>query len=113
LTVRADVPLVGAMRGHFRLAQTDDSPLRLEWNPAKTENKNYLRYAASFEEREEKKTLARVAMRVELRRERATELHLMAGLVGAERINVEMQKRLNSMMKTFLDRARRELEGEG
>src|SRR5688572_33282058 len=31
--------------------KTEDSPERLEWSPARSEMKNYLRYAAAFEER--------------------------------------------------------------
>lgn len=109
-TVRAEITVAGAMRGQFALVQTDNSPLRVEWGPAPIENKNYLRYAASFEDRGSKATIARVAMRVELRRRHATELHLMAGLIGANRISAEMQRRLDAMMKTFLERVRRELE---
>ncbi len=111
-TVRADVPLLGAMRAAFAVEKTDDRPERIEWSPAPTENQNYLRYAADFEERGASSTLVRIAQRVELRRRHAKELHLLAGLVGEGRISAEMQKRVTEMVRTFLQRARARLEGK-
>jgi hypothetical protein len=108
--VCVNVGLVGKMRGQFRIMQTDDSPSRLEWGPAAEEKKNLLRYAVSFEERAPSRTLVRLAQRVELRRSSATELHLMAGLIGERRISAGMQERVASMMKTFLKHARAHLE---
>jgi hypothetical protein len=110
-SVCVNVALVGAMRGQFRIVRTDDRPLRFEWEPAIGEKKNLLRYAVSFEERAPLKTLVRVAERVELRRLSATELHLMAGLIGERRISAGMQERVAQMMKTYLERARAQLEG--
>jgi carbon monoxide dehydrogenase subunit G len=109
-TVCVDVGLAGKMRGHFRIVRTDNSPQRIEWGPAVYEKKNLLRYAASFEELAPSRTMVRVAQRVELRRQSATELHLMAGLIGERRISAGMQERVASMMKTFLKRARAHLE---
>ena len=109
--VRADVPLIGAMRGQFALTQVDDTASRVEWGPAPGEEKNLLRYAISFEERGQASTFVRVALRVELRRRHATELHLMAGLVGESRISAGINERIAKMMKTYLKRARAELEG--
>jgi carbon monoxide dehydrogenase subunit G len=109
--VRADDPLIGAMRGQFALRQVDDSASRVEWGPAPGEEKNLLRYAISFEERGRASTFVRMALRVELRRASATELHLMAGLIGERRISAGIGERVAKMMKTFLKRARTELEG--
>ena len=50
--VRAEVPVIGAVHAAFAVEKTEDSPERLEWSPARSEMKNYLRYAAVFEERE-------------------------------------------------------------
>ncbi|HEX8491865.1 MAG TPA: hypothetical protein VF658_03405 [Pyrinomonadaceae bacterium] len=111
-TVRADVPLLGAMRAAFAVEQTDDRPERIEWSPAPTENQNYLRYAADFEERGASATLVRIVQRVEMRRQHARELHLLAGLAGEGRISAEMQKRVTEMVKTFLQRARAKLESK-
>lgn len=109
-TVRAEVPLLGAMRAAFAVELTDDRPERIEWSPAAVEKQNYLRYAAVFEEHGAASTLVRIVQRVELRRTHARDLHLLAGLVGEGRISAEMQKRVTEMVKTFLQRARARLE---
>ena len=111
-TVRADVPLLGAMRAAFAVEQTDDRPERIEWSPAPIETQNYLRYAADFERRDASSTLVRIVQRVEMRRQHAKELHLLAGLIGEGRISAEMQKRVTEMVKTFLQRARMKLESK-
>lgn len=109
--VRADVPVIGAVRANFAVAKTTDDPDRLEWSPIPGEAKNYLRYAAAFEERGHK-VLIRIAQHVELRRPHAKDLHLLAGLIGEGAISAEMQKRVAEMIKIFLERARAKLEGE-
>jgi hypothetical protein len=73
--------------------------------------KNYLRYAAAFEERGHK-VLIRIAQHVELRRPHARDLHRFAALVGEGAISAEMQKRVKEMIKVFLERAQQKLEGE-
>jgi len=109
--VRAEVPVIGAVKASFAVAKTEDRPDRLEWSPIPGEMKNYLRYVAAFEERGHK-VLIRIAQHVELRRTHAKDLHLLAGLVGEGAISAEMQKRVAEMIRTFLERARAKLEGE-
>jgi len=108
--VSAEVALVGRMRGEFDLMQADDSRARIEWMPVEGETENLLRYAISFEEREASRTFVRFALRVEMRRQRARDLHVMAGLIGERRVSEGVQEDLDLMMKTFLKRARAELE---
>ena len=109
--VRAEVPVIGAVHATFTVEKTEDSPERLEWSPARSEMKNYLRYAAAFEERGHK-VLIKIVQHVELRRQHAKDLHRFAILVGEGAISNEMQKRVREMIKTFLERARVKLEGE-
>jgi carbon monoxide dehydrogenase subunit G len=109
-TVRTDVPMLGSMRQAFAVEQTDNRPDRVEWSPAQIEKKNYLRYAANFIERGATSTLVRITQHVEMRRQNARELHMLAGLVGENRISAEMQKRVAEMIRTFLERARSKLE---
>ncbi len=108
-TVSADVPMLGSMRAAFPLARTEDAASLIEWSPAPGEKSNLLRYSIEFEERVAR-TLVRITLRVEMRREQAKELHLLAGLVGAGRISAEMQRYVTMMLKTFLQRARARLE---
>ena len=109
--VRAEVPVIGAVHASFTVEKTEDQPDRLEWSPARSEMKNYLRYAAAFEERGQK-VLIRIVQQVELRRQHAKDLHRFAVLLGEGAISAEMQKRVRDMIKTFLERARVKLEGE-
>jgi hypothetical protein len=109
--VRAEVPIIGPVHATFTVEKTEDSPERLEWSPAQSEMKNYLRYAAAFEERGQK-VLIKIVQHVELRRKHAKELHRFAMLVGESAISAEMQKRVREMIKIFLERARVKLEGE-
>ena len=108
--IRAEVPVLGSMRQAFAVAQSLNGPDRIEWSPVADERKNLLRYAATFEERGDGVTRVRVEQRVELRRQSARELHLLAGLAGESRLSAEMQKSVTEMMRTFLQRARARLE---
>ena len=107
--IRADVPLIGSIRQSFAVRQTEDSAEHIEWSPIPGEKNNLMRYSASFEDLG-KRTLVRISQRVEIRREHARSLHLLAGLIGESRLSAEMQKGVNEMMRTFLARARVKLE---
>lgn len=107
--IRAEVPVIGAIRQPFAVEQTEDGPARIEWSPVAHERGNFLRYAAQFEQHGAR-VLVRIVQRVELRRQHARELHMLAGLVGATRLSAEMQKGVSEMMRTFLQRARAKLE---
>lgn len=109
--IRADVPVIGSIRQAFSVAQVEDRPDRIEWSPAPQESGNFLRYYAAFEQ-QGARVLVRVVQRVELRRGRAAELHMLAGLVGERRLSAELQKGVTEMMRTFLQRARTRLEAE-
>jgi hypothetical protein len=108
--ISADVPVLGRMRESFAVRQVEDKEERIEWAPAVNEKHNLLRYAAAFEQRGAN-ILIRIAQRVEIRRERARDLHSLAGWVGESLISAEMQKRVTEMMRTFLQNARAQLEG--
>ncbi|HVF49785.1 MAG TPA: SRPBCC family protein [Pyrinomonadaceae bacterium] len=107
--IRADIPVIGSVKHVFAVEQTENGPERIEWSPAAAERKNFLRYSIAFQERGAA-TLIRIAERVELRRQNARELHVLASFVGATRLSAEMQKGVTQMMQTFLQRARTELE---
>ena len=107
--IRAEVPVVGAIRQAFAVAKSVDEPARIEWSPAAGESKNLLRYTASFEPRGET-TRIRIEQRVELRRNHARELHTLAGLAGEGRLSAALQKGVTEMLQSFLKRARARLE---
>jgi carbon monoxide dehydrogenase subunit G len=107
--IRAEVPVIGAVRHAFAVELTEDRPERIEWSPAVQERNNFLRYAAAFEQRGAR-VVVKIVQRVELRRQHARELHTLAGLVGERRLSAELQKGIAEMMRTFLQRARAKLE---
>jgi carbon monoxide dehydrogenase subunit G len=107
--IRAEVPVIGSIRQAFSVFQSLNTPARIEWAPAGGEKKNLLRYSAAFEDRGEV-TRIRIEQRVELRRQSARELHLLAPLAGESRLSAELQKGVANMMRTFLQRARGRLE---
>lgn len=110
-TIRAEIPVLGAMTESFLVQMTENSPALIEYAPAPDETKNFLRYAADLEERTNGKTLVQISQSVEIRRKKAGELHFLAGFAGEKVISSEMQKRVSAMIKTFLERARTKLEG--
>jgi carbon monoxide dehydrogenase subunit G len=107
--IRAEVPVVGAIRQAFAVSKTLDEPARIEWAPAVGESKNFLRYVATFEDRGQT-TRIRIEQRVELRRTSARELHTLAGLAGEGRLSAALQKGVTEMLHSFLQRARARLE---
>jgi hypothetical protein len=107
--IRAEVPVVGAIRQAFSVRKAVDEPTRLEWSPAVGESQNLLRYVATFEGRGET-TRIRIEQRVELRRNNARELHTLAGLAGEGRLSAALQKGVTEMLQAFLQRARTRLE---
>src|SRR5262245_53974429 len=109
--VRTEVPVIGPVHASFTVEKTEDSPERLEWSPARSEMRNYLRYAAAFEERGQN-VLIKIVQHVEPLRKHAKDLHRYAILVGEGRISSEMPKRVRDMIKTLLERAREKLEAD-
>ena len=107
--IRAEVPVVGAIRQAFAVRKSVDEPTRIEWSPAVGESQNLLRYTATFEGRGDV-TRIRIEQRVELRRKSARELHTMAALAGEGRLSAALQKGVTEMLQAFLTKARARLE---
>ena len=108
--IRADIPFVGTFVERFPVLETENSDERVEWSPVETENHNLLRYAADFLPKSARSTLVQFSQNIELRRESASELHLLAGLVGETLIGNEMSRRIAHMLHSFIDSARLQLE---
>ena len=109
-TIRAEIPFLGAMTENFSVQMTENSANLIEYAPAASETKNFLRYAADFQERADGKTVVKVSQAVELRRNKARELHYLAGLAGETVISQQMQHHVSAMIKTFLEKAKNKLE---
>lgn len=108
--IRADIPFVGSFVERFPVRETENNDERVEWSPVEMEKHNLLRYAAEFLPRSGRSTLVQFSQNIELRRESATDLHVLAGLVGETLIGNEMSRRVAQMLNAFIERARQHLE---
>ena len=111
-TIRAEIPFAGSMIQKFAVELSENSTERIEWMPVAGESKNLLRYAAEFIEKGKNLTLVQFSQAVELRRNSARELHLLAGLAGESIISNEMTKKIAEMLTLFIKRARERLESQ-
>lgn len=108
--IYAEVPLVGSFSQKFAVELAENSEERIEWSPVAGESRNFLRYAAEFLEKSTNSTLVNFSQIVELRRNSARELHLLAGIAGENIISREMSKRIAEMIKIFVQKAKNKLE---
>src|SRR5215470_16136753 len=88
-TIATETP-VGHVRFSFPVRETSPHANTIEWSPAASETQNLLRYFLKFEETEGATTLD-VSQQVELRRNRAWELHPGVGLMGEARLSNALQ----------------------
>lgn len=110
LKIQAEIPVVGAMLQNFSIQLAEQTEDRIEWSPIAAEAQNFLRYSADFLEKAKDVTLVHFSQAVELRRERARDLHFLAGMAGEAIISSEMTKRFAEMVKIFIEKAKQRLE---
>ncbi len=108
--IRAEIPFIGAMQQAFTVELAENSDERIEWIPKSGEKQNLLRYAADFLEKGTDSTVVQFSQNVELRRNSARELHLLAGLAGESIISKQMQAEVAGMIRNFVSRAKQRLE---
>jgi hypothetical protein len=107
-TIATDTP-VGHVRFSFPVRESSPHADMIEWSPAANERENLLRYSLKFEETKSG-TLIDVSHQVELRRNRAWELHPGVGLMGEARLSNALQRRINEAIEEFLVRVKEKLE---
>ena len=109
-TIATDTP-VGRVRLSLPVRETSPHADVIEWSPAINENQNLLRYQLKFEE-QNGATLVRVSQQVELRRNRAWDLHPGVGLMGEARLSAALERRINEAIEAFLSRVKEKLESD-
>ncbi len=109
-TIATDTP-VGRVRLSLPVRETSPHADVIEWSPAINESQNLLRYQLKFEE-QNGATLVRVSQQVELRRNRAWDLHPGVGLMGEARLSAALERRINEAIDTFLARVKEKLESD-
>jgi len=110
-TIRAEIPVVGLLKERFSVVKETEAENLIEWVPAKTESRNFLRFSARFENISEETTVVEFSQAVELRREKAKDLHPLAAMVGESLISREMNRRVAEMISEFTSKAKIRLEG--
>jgi uncharacterized membrane protein len=108
-TIATDTP-VGRVRLSLPVRETSPHADTIEWSPALNENQNLLRYSLKFEE-QNGATVVSVSQQVELRRNRAWDLHPGVSLMGEARLSAALERRINEAIEGFLERAKEKLEG--
>ena len=107
--ITAEIPFVGKMKQSFAVdfLATDD---RIEWHPSPVETQNYLRCMSEIIEKSANKVLVRYTQYVEIRRNKASELHPLANLAGEKKISQGMQAEIEQMLKVFISKSKEKLE---
>jgi carbon monoxide dehydrogenase subunit G len=108
--INVQVPFVGDFSQKFAVEVAEHSEERIEWMPIIGETRNFLRYAADFFEKSANRTLVNYMQMVEIRRQSAKDLHLLAGVAGESIISGEMSKHIAQMIKIFINKAKERLE---
>jgi carbon monoxide dehydrogenase subunit G len=108
--IQAEIPHVGPMTQRFEVILAENSDERVEWFPLREETENFLRYSADFLSKARDVTVIQFSQMVELRRKSARELHMLAGLAGESLISSELSKKVQEMIKVFIQRAKERLE---
>ena len=108
-TILAEVPFIGKMRQSFAVDFFSNGDF-FEWLPSPVETQNYLRIVAEVTEKAADKVLVRYTQNVEIRRDKANQLHPMAGLASESAISKGMQAEVEKMLKTFTNKVKEKLE---
>ena len=108
--IEAEIPYVGSMLTKFMVHLAEDSEERVEWFPLQAESQNFLRFSADFFEKARDVTLVHFTQMVELRRKSARDLHMLAAVAGESVISSELSKKVQEMIKVFIQRAKERLE---
>jgi carbon monoxide dehydrogenase subunit G len=108
--IQAEIPRIGQMVQKFAVELAENSDERVEWFPLREETHNFLRYSADFLSKARDVTVIQFSQMVELRRRSARELHMLAGLAGEGLISSELSKKVQEMIRVFIQRAKEKLE---
>jgi len=108
--IQAEIPLVGQIVQRFEVILAEATDERVEWFPLREETQNFLRYSADFLSKARDVTVIQFSQMVELRRKSARELHMLAGLAGEGLISSELSKKVQEMIRVFVQRAKERLE---
>ncbi len=107
--IAVDVPLVGRWKMAFAVDFLSSSDT-VEWFPSPVEKQNYLMCVTRLVEKNENSVTVTISHNLELRRNKASELHPLAGFAGEGLISGEMKSEVAKMLKSFIKSSKQRLE---
>lgn len=103
------VPMIGKWKMSFAVDFLVSNDI-IEWYPASIEKQNYLRCVTQLVEKKADLVQVQITHNLELRRQQASEFHLLAGMAGEKMISQEVQSEVAKMLKTLMNKAKERLE---
>jgi hypothetical protein len=107
--IAVDVPLVGRWKMPFAVEFLTTDNL-VEWHPSPVEKQNYLMCVTRLVEKNENSVAVTISHNLELRRNKASEFHPLAGFAGENMISGEMKSEVAKMLKLFIKSSKQRLE---
>lgn len=104
-----EIPFSGTMRTDFRIVKTDEPDGTVTYRTPGTEEGNWMSFRLAPVSSGSGTTLLSLRLRVRLVRALATDIHLLAPLLGEDYLSKRMEEDLSSMLQLFGDR----LAGQG
>jgi hypothetical protein len=78
----------------------------IEWFPSPLETKNYLRFVVHLTSKTDNAIVVKISNNLEIRRSKATDLHLLAGFAGERKLSSEVDYEVRIMLNTFANRCK-------
>jgi hypothetical protein len=101
-TYNVEYPLASAWNITFDQVRTDDSDSLIIFE-SKSSDRNYLYCEANLTSLSQNRTMLRINIKVKLTREKASDIHILAGILGEDFINSKMKNKLDGDLKIFIE----------
>lgn len=101
-TYRVDYPLSPAWDVTFDEKENDSPNSELKFESDKNNN-NYLYCSAVFRQVSESQTGVDITIKVRLTRDKASDIHFLAGVLGEKLISEKMKSKLEDDLQTFIN----------
>jgi hypothetical protein len=104
-----DIPLSGSMQTDFVIRKRMEADSVTTYESVDRNDDNYMLCRVVIRPLTPTSTNIRIQLRLQLSRERASEVHWLAPILGADFISEQMRKDLVTMLDTFIERSNEEL----
>lgn len=104
-----DIPLSGPMQTDFVIRKRMEADSVTTYESVDRNDDNYMLCRVVIHPLTATSTTIRIQLRLQISRERASEVHWLAPILGSEFISEQMRKDLVTMLDAFIERSNREL----